>query len=391
MLNKIVYTYYHWYILLTFTITCAALSLAAFIIHISYRDPSSESLFWFGIGLFIMTSLIAIIYLPRIISYRLVLEGNTLQEWFKSVPFGKSRLHFTITLPDANGHLDPAHSDPISKEYEPNTEISIFCNGFAPIRQRLSLREYLIMEHQDDTNYPPVPSLSTFRRHQQHCLTPFWLVPTMLFCISQIHSSLHPIFNVLAYVLFISILSYLWYTFSKLPKVYFWYTLEIIKPPIPFVLSLLTILFLYSLLLKLSISSSIPFAVASFILTIILHWRYGHLFYSRAYYLTFLCLPFALFGLLLAINCTPTGKPAASVQAPIYAKQQTDKFPVHFSVDIDIWGDGKPTGFDLKSSIYDQVEVGDTLSFTIHRGLLGVRWIKNPSTIDDLLIQKTKP
>ncbi|PRD46908.1 hypothetical protein [Sphingobacterium haloxyli] len=392
MLNKIVYTYYRWYILLSFAIACTVLSLIAVLIYHCYQDPSSGYLFWFFTGIFILSVLLSTFYLTHITSYRLVLKDGTLREWRKTLPFGNSKLRSSIVLPDADNKLSSlSGNSEKNNESKPNAEISIFCNGFAPIRQRLSLRKRLIMQRCWETTCPPVPSLPTFRRHQRQCLTVFGLVPTILVYIALLQFSVHPIFNVFAYVLFVSIISYLWYTFSKLPKIYFSYTLEVVKPPIPFVLLFLTILFLYSVLLKFSIASYIPLAVSSFILTVILHWRYSRLLYSHAYYITFLCLPFVLFSLLIIINCAPTGKPTESVQMPIYAKKHRDSFPPHFAVDIDIWGDGKPTGFDLKKSIYDQVEVRDTLSFRIYRGLLGIRWVEAPSANSDFDILKAKP
>lgn len=390
MRQKIVYTYYRWYILLFFVIACAFLYLFVFLISLSYKDPLSGDLFWFFTGMFIVMFIVFTLYLTHITSYRLVLKNDTLQEWRKIVPFGKSKLRFTITLPNAD-HVGTAHFEPIKKEFQSNTEISIFCNGFAPVRRLLSLRDYLIMRRQGRSDYPPVPSLSTFRRHQQQCLTVFWLVPIILAYIVMLQLRVHPIFTFFAYVLFVPIISYLWYTFSKLPKIYFLYTLEVVKHPLPFVLFCLTLLFLYSVLLEFSVSNAIPLAVASFVLTVILHWRYGRLLYSRAYYITFFCLPFMLFGLLLIINCVPTGKPTEIVEVPVYAKKHDDSFPPFFAVDVDIWGDGEPTGFDLKKSLYDQVEVGDTLFFAIYRGLLGVRWIKNPSGKDNSHIRKAKP
>lgn len=391
MLNKIIYTYYRWYILLFFVGASACLCLLAFLISFSYKDPLSGDLFWFFTGMFIVMFIVFTLYLTEIISYRLVLENDTLQEWRKTLPFGKSKLRFTIKLPDANDHLDAAHFGATYTGSRLNTEISIFCNGFAPIRQRLCLRSYLMMKRLGSTDYPLTPSLPTFRQHQQQCFIAYCLVPIILGYIALFQFAVHPIFNFFAFALFTSVISYLWYTFRKLPKIYFWYTLEVVKRPIPFAVFFLTTLFLLSTSLESSLSSSIPFVVASSILTVIIHWRYSHLLHSHAYYITFFCLPFILFSLLYMINCIPTGKPIASVDTPIYRKHISTGFPAYFTVDIDIWGDGKPTGCALKKLLYDQIEVGDTLAFPIHRGLLGVRWIKNPLSNDDFHFRKAKP
>jgi len=391
MCQKIVYTYYRWYIILIFIIVCVFFSLGSFLLYSIYNDPSATDLFWYGGGMFATVFIVAVLYLTEIISYRLVPDHDTILEWRKTLPFGKSKLRFTFTRQQIDDSSATTNVDLRNGKFQPALHISIFCNGFAPVKHRLAERDHFIAQGVGRTDYPTVPSFSAFRRHQLHCIALLWIVPGILAYITLFQFRVHPIFNFFAYVLFVSIISYLWYTFSKLPKIYFLYTLEVVMRPIPFALFLLTVLFLHTVFLKFSVSTSIPLAVASFVLTVILHWRYRRLLYSHAYYITFLCLPFVLFGLLLMINCASTGKPAESVQVPIYAKHHTDSFPPFFTVDIDIWGDGQPTGFDVKGSIYNRVEVGDTLSFEIYRGLLGVRWIKNPSLKGDFHLRKMKP
>src|SRR5690606_20148139 len=126
MRQKIVYTYYRWYILLFFVIACAFLYLFAFLLSLSYKDPLSGD-FWFFKGIFIITFIVFTLYLTEIISYRLVLTDDTLQEWRKTVPFGKSKLRFTITLPNADGHLGKIHFDQLDEKTQLNSIISIFC------------------------------------------------------------------------------------------------------------------------------------------------------------------------------------------------------------------------------------------------------------------------
>lgn len=391
MCQKIVYTYYRWYIILVFIIVCIFFSLGSFLLYSIYNDSSATDLFWFGGGMFATVFIVSVLYLTEIISYRLVLDHDVILEWRKTLPFGKSKLRFTFIHQHTDDSSATTNVDLRHGKIQPALHISIFCNGFAPVKHRLAERDHLIAHYVGRTDCPTVPSFSAFRRHQLHCIALLWIVPSILAYIVLFQLHVHPVVNFSAYLLFVFIISYFWYNFSKLPKTYLSDTLELVRNPIPYVLVFLTALLGYSVLLKFSISNAIPLAVVSFILTFILHWRYRRLLHSTAYYITFFCLPVVLFNMLVIINFIPTGKPTESVQVPVYAKHHTDSFPPFFTVDVDIWEDGEPTGFDLKNSVYDQVEVGDTLSFTIHRGLLGIRWIKNPSTIDDLLIRKTKP
>src|SRR5690606_30579034 len=89
MRQKIVYTYYRWYILLFFVIACAFLYLFAFLLSLSYKDPLSGD-FWFFTGIFIITFIVFTLYLTEIISYRLVLTDDTLRNGVKQFVLAKA-------------------------------------------------------------------------------------------------------------------------------------------------------------------------------------------------------------------------------------------------------------------------------------------------------------
>lgn len=379
MTSKPVYRYYWWYILLISLPASMFVYLAAAMPLWSYQNEPFSSDFWLTVGISILIVCFAGGYLAYIISYRLTEKDNGLEE--RSI-FGRHLSFRTIVIPpDAT----PRDMERLRRAGFSDPHISIFCNGFAVLKRTAALEERDFALTAAGIPYPPVPSLHTFHVHHRYCIALALMVaPLSLYCL-WFFSDQYLGIKLLLHVGMSATFFYLWHNYSNLSRTYFERSHDVFRTAIPIVLVFLLMMCPLMFINRYDIASYIPFGVASFVLTFIIHQLIR--VPNRIYYMFFLWLLPTLFGLLIFINCLPREK-MESIQTTVHAKKEFDTFPPYWGIRMNVWNNGESTKFELSQSVYDQIQIGDKLSVNIYSGLLGVRWVETSRRKNDTSFSK---
>src|SRR5690606_29824463 len=202
MFNKI-YTYYTWY---KITILSLSIGLIYFLANTTYETYIAEELggyFWF-FSVF-LTALVILSggYIAYMFTYNLTILSDTLRQ--QSI-FGSKTISRAIWLQET--------SRPIA--------IPIFIDGYATLMREKAIANRPKSDNLMHPPTPPVPSIETYRVQQRHSiLITLSTLPVMAYMLVQTQVAPSPILHLSIYLLVSFAMVYIWYSNTRLDKVYF--------------------------------------------------------------------------------------------------------------------------------------------------------------------------
>jgi len=365
MFNKI-YTYYTWY---KITILSLSIGLIYFLANTTYETYIAEELggyFWF-FSVF-LTALVILSggYIAYMITYKLTILLDTLRQ--QSI-FGSKTISRAIWLQET--------SRPIA--------MPIFIDGYATLMREKAIANRPKSDNLMHPPTPPVPSIETYRVQQRHSiLITLSTLPVMAYMLVQTQVAPSPILHLSIYLLVSFAMVYIWYSNTRLDKVYFPQATRATNPQLLLMWGVWNVCHTSGFLTRVEVPSYLPFIIASLLLSAVIHliikrkkW-FSEVFLRHRYfyYALFLYLPITWYNLLFSVNCLSPNPATTSVQTTVQAKQYLIGWMPSWAIMVNVWNPDSKETIEVVASVHKEIQPGDTVYIDVKKGLLGVSWYK---------------